>query len=317
MKYKRIIYMFLIGLSVVVAAFVAANAADDSIEITASIDKNVFNIGDRIVLNVIVEDTSGYEIRFPEIVEKTGELDFVGSKPSPRKWNEPKKMGRKYEFTVYDAGTYVIPPVPVEFKTPEAETWMVKESPQVPLEVKSLLIEDASASYIKPIKGLLPYGNRFRKILIAVLSVLILAGAGLFIWMRKRRSIPREKVKEIIPAHIIAYEELSRLQAMNLPEKGLIKEYYTRLSDILRRYLENNFLLRAPEMTTEEFMETARASSDLNDRHKEYLERFLSHSDMVKFAKYGPTKLEMIDSFKLAEEFVRETAREEKESVSC
>jgi hypothetical protein len=99
---------------------------------------------------------------------------------------------------------------------------------------------------------------------------------------------------------------------MDLPGKGQVKEYYTRLSDIVRHYLENRFSYRAPEMTTEEFLSFVRGSSRLAGKHKELLADFLSKCDMVKFAKYGPTPIEILDSFKAAESLVEQTKEEEK-----
>jgi hypothetical protein len=114
-------------------------------------------------------------------------------------------------------------------------------------------------------------------------------------------------------AHEIAYEELAKLKAMDLPAKGMIKEYYIRLSDIARRYIENRFSYRAPEMTTEEFLNYIKISGELGPEHRDLLKNFLTQCDMVKFAKYGPTPLEILDSFKLAEKFVDQTKLVEKE----
>ncbi|MFC1480537.1 hypothetical protein ACFL5Y_03735 [Candidatus Omnitrophota bacterium] len=101
---------------------------------------------------------------------------------------------------------------------------------------------------------------------------------------------------------------------MDLPGQGRIKEYYVRLSDIVRHYLEDRFSFRAPEMTTEEFMERVKNSSEMLKKHKELLGDFLSHCDMVKFAKYGPTSLEMLDSFQSAERLVDQTRIREEEA---
>ncbi len=104
-----------------------------------------------------------------------------------------------------------------------------------------------------------------------------------------------------------ANDRLDMLQAKQYPEKGMIKEYYTELSDILRRYIEERFALNAPEMTTEEFLGSLRMSSALNDDEKMRLSRFLSGCDLVKFAKHRTTLAEMKDGFVLVRDFVRST----------
>jgi hypothetical protein len=64
-------------------------------------------------------------------------------------------------------------------------------------------------------------------------------------------------------------------------------------------------------MTTEEFLSTIKDSRAFKDEHRELLKEFLSNCDMVKFAKYGPTSLEVLDSFKAARHLVDETKHEE------
>jgi len=146
-----------------------------------------------------------------------------------------------------------------------------------------------------------------------VVGIAILIGAGItaYILLRGReREVPQIPPR---PAHEIAYEQLKELKRMDLPGQGRIKEYYTILSDIIRHYLENRFLLRAPEMTTEEFIQEAGRSPKIGAEQKKLLKEFLSHCDMVKFAKYGPTLLEMLDSYREAENFIDQTRLVEKE----
>ncbi|MDD5634688.1 MAG: hypothetical protein PHW46_05385, partial [Candidatus Omnitrophica bacterium] len=127
------------------------------------------------------------------------------------------------------------------------------------------------------------------------------------IWYANKKEMFGKRTKKIKSADEIAYEQLTILKNKELPKKGLIKEYYTELSDIIRHYLENRFNFRAPEMTTEEFLESVKRSPELSIEHRGLLQDFLSQCDMVKFAKYGPTQLEMLDSFKAAERFIDQT----------
>ena len=83
------------------------------------------------------------------------------------------------------------------------------------------------------------------------------------------------------------------------------------LSDIVRRYLENRFNLRAPEMTTEEFLNGVKDNKALSYEHKSLLREFLLHCDLVKFAKYEPPEKEADLSFKSAKELIDQTKGEE------
>lgn len=146
---------------------------------------------------------------------------------------------------------------------------------------------------------------------IVVISALLLAGA---VWFLKRRpKFPLRKDADILlkPAWVVARELLNRLREKDFPAKGMIREYYFELSYILRRYIEDRFLLRAPEMTTEEFLESLKDSSALSGQQKENLQGFLTGCDMVKFARYSAGREEMDKSFELVEKFVDETILKE------
>jgi len=151
-------------------------------------------------------------------------------------------------------------------------------------------------------------------LILIVAGVLLLLAAGLWYWKRKYSSRPPRPAPVVLPPPwTIAREKLKSLMAEDLPAKGLIKEYYSRLSDIVRQYMEDRFNLRAPEMTTEEFLFSLRSSSQLNTVQKEALKDFLTCCDMVKFAKYSSHAQEMAQSFVLAEKLIDETAQDKAE----
>jgi hypothetical protein len=79
------------------------------------------------------------------------------------------------------------------------------------------------------------------------------------------------------------------------------------LSDIVRTYIEARFEIRAPEMTTEEFLIFTYASEKLNDKQRAFLGELLQSSDMVKFAKFVPSMDHARDNLRLARTFIEET----------
>ena len=119
---------------------------------------------------------------------------------------------------------------------------------------------------------------------------------------------PTLKKPEIIKSPWeIALERLKGLLAKNLMANGKIKEFYSGLGDIVRHYIEDRYLLKAPEMTTPEFLEHIKRESPLKADHKVLLKDFLHCCDMVKFAKYGPTEKEIESSIDAAKKFIEET----------
>jgi len=136
--------------------------------------------------------------------------------------------------------------------------------------------------------------------------MLILAGAGAAFFLFKRK----KKQKIIIlprPAHEIAYEALYALKQKEYLKNREFNLYYIELSDIVRRYLENRFDLRAPQMSTEEFLNSVKNNKALSYEHKSLLRDFLFHCDLVKFAKYEPNEKEANLSFESAKKLIDQT----------
>jgi hypothetical protein len=145
-----------------------------------------------------------------------------------------------------------------------------------------------------------------------LLIVLVIAGIALLIfcvwyWRHRRRVYPKKI--EIKPPWEIAYQRLQDLRQRDLFGQGMAKEHFTELSDITRKYIEGRFDIHTPEMTTEEFLEFVKNSPLIQTKHKEILKSFLRLSDMVKFAKYGPSANEAGQSFELVKRFVDETQK--------
>jgi hypothetical protein len=124
-----------------------------------------------------------------------------------------------------------------------------------------------------------------------------------------------------IPPHERAYRELEWLLGQGFIDRGELKEFFFHLSRILREYIEGRFGLRAPELTTEEFLielirkkpgeesAPARTPDDggIPRDHQPLLRDFLERADLVKFAKYTPGREEIEGSFEASKRFIEAT----------
>ena len=281
-----------------------AFAREKDIDIFSSVDKDAVYVGDKIKLNVIAENASSYDVVLPEKPENLGEFEFVESRAL-------NTTGREYMMSIYTTGTHVVPPVPVKCrKMPDGE-WKELLSHQFPIEVISTLTGEEKD--IVDIKGLAEFGKNIKR-LIRFLLILVFVGAvGCMLWLIKKKVDEHMERQARKTPYEIAYEALIKLRNENLPKQEKIKEYYTGLSDIVRYYLEGRFAFRAPEMTTEEFLEDIKKSQVMEPAHKDLLKNFLSHCDMVKFARYGPTPLEMVDSMSAVEKLLDQTRKREEQ----
>ncbi len=138
-------------------------------------------------------------------------------------------------------------------------------------------------------------------------AVIAVAAVMVIIVLRRRVRSNQSNVDAHLPAHAIAFGELEELAGDRLPEKGEVKIFYQRISDILRRYIENRFGLRAPEQTTEEFLVGLDAETTLDKSFKPLLRKFLVQCDLVKFAEHRPDREDIDKTFENCRAFIEKT----------
>jgi hypothetical protein len=139
--------------------------------------------------------------------------------------------------------------------------------------------------------------------LLWTLGALALAAliAGLLIWLKRRRE--NRPLPPPIPPHVRALERLQEaLGLLAQPEPFVVA-----VSNTLRLYLEERFEFRAPERTTEEFLNELHINPLLLPRQKQSLSDFLERCDLVKFARYEPGEPELLDLHAAAVHLVEET----------
>lgn len=170
----------------------------------------------------------------------------------------------------------------------------------LPAQAGSTNLLDAD---IRPLKGPVEIAGSYDW-LWWVLAVLAAAVVGWFLWQRFRLKKNVMKAAVVVPPHRRAKDRLRGAgELMSDPYR-----FCSLVSDVLRAYVEERFELKAPERTTEEFMEELRASTKLRGDHKLLLEDFLSRCDLVKFARFEPTVPELEALLDSAYRFVEETA---------
>jgi hypothetical protein len=159
---------------------------------------------------------------------------------------------------------------------------------------------------IHDIKGLVPLPQSYWW-LWALLALVALAVVAWLWWRRRKPAAPPAIRTPVLTPFDLAVQAFRRLLEDQLIERGLPDEFYTRLSDIVRHYLEGRFHLRAPERTTEEFLYEVSRDHTLAQEHKDLLGRFLEECDLVKFARHRPASADMKRAFDAAEKFVNDT----------
>lgn len=173
----------------------------------------------------------------------------------------------------------------------------------VALQVVSGLGEKPAEAQLRPLQGIVPVRPPWLRFLPWALGALglALAAAGLYWWLRRRKRRRDVAAGEELP-HLWAKREIERLEGQKIFEKGKVKDFYFRLSEILRRYLEAIRGFPAAEYTVEEI---ARYVHEEQDRRLLVL---LRQADLVKFADATPTAARKDEELRAALEYVRATA---------
>ena len=133
--------------------------------------------------------------------------------------------------------------------------------------------------------------------------------AALIIWFRRRRKSHLVEPPKQTPEEI-AHAALAALLTEKLPSRGLVKEFYLRLTGIVRQFIEGTTGLRAPEQTTEEFLRAMRSKDVFTAERSIRLKEFLEAADMVKYAAQQPDETQIELSIMRAREFVDLTSTE-------
>lgn len=300
-----ILTIFLFGLSKT-----ELNAANGKISLEARVDKNKIKIGDLIQYSIIVARDENVNVEMPDLGANLGAFEIRNYNDlDPEKENGEIIQRREYTISTYDVGDYEIPPVTVRYSVGKDTVWKELTTETIKITVESL--KPSEAGDIRDIKPPLEIELDWMRIMRFVVAglIIVLIGILIFFYFKRRKEgkslLPhREKPKR--PPHEIALEELEQLLQEQLLEKGEIKQFYIRISEIIRRYVEGRFFIVAIEMTTAQLIDTM-IEAEVEKEDVQLVEDFLMQCDLVKFAKYIPTSEEHQKVIDQAFEIVNKT----------
>lgn len=210
------------------------------------------------------------------------------------------------------SGRQRIPPLRLEMldarasANPEARKPQEILTDEVPLEIAPVPVEQATAT-LRDARGELDpdVGKTSWVIIVGLAGGALVIGSGSILLFRAMRS--RRRVQQQRSAYEDAVTHLRRLEDKGAPDADSADAWFVELSAIVRRYLEGRYEIRAPELTTEEFLLVATARPELTSEHRKLLEAFLARCDRVKFAGYRPDAEESIATLAAARGFVEDT----------
>ncbi|MFH1937812.1 MAG: hypothetical protein ABIK52_09635, partial [Bacteroidota bacterium] len=282
---------------------------------TVTLDTNVMLIGDQVGLTLQFTGPSGAQLHWPSfpdtILEKIAVIDRSNIDTLVSGTGQTTAYSQQILLTSFDTGFYVIPPIPFYFRVLPDTTIHLVETRHHFLAVYTLAVDTTKP--IKPIKGPRKAPLTFRELLPWILAGLAAAGLIAFVihYLRKRRKnepLFRLRPRVQLHPHEIALQELEKLRIQKLWQQGKVKEYYSALTEILRKYIENRFSIPALESTSAEILRDLLEIPEVNRETWDQLGQLLMLADMVKFAKEKPAPAKNDESLEKGIQFVNDTA---------
>ena len=141
--------------------------------------------------------------------------------------------------------------------------------------------------------------------------ILVLWAVAYYLYLRLRDNKPiiaRIKIVKRLLPHQKAMKEIEQIKADKMVASEDQKEYYTKLTDTLRKYIEERYGFSAMEMTSSEII--ARLTSSGDQQSLDELRRLFMTADLVKFAKYSTMINENDANLVNAIDFINQTKQE-------
>jgi len=297
------------------------------VTLVLKLSRKEITIAEGIALVLEVTAPEDFEIELPRFGEKLEQFGITDYRVEPARLVDDDKTVtvRSYELEPFLSGDYRIPPMKIAFWKRPAEGEPDPSEPkrheieteELTVKVKSILPEKMAELDIEDIEPPVELPVESRAWLYAVVGLSVAAFGILLAIIAIRRRSRALEVAATMSADELAWRQVEELLAENLVEKGQLKPFYRRLSAILRTYIENRFGLRAPERTTEEFLEDLATTDALGPDHKRLLEDFLAHCDLVKFAELQPTSEQIQGTFDACKDFIESTKSRSPEEVAA
>jgi hypothetical protein len=242
-----------------------------------------------LLLTIRITAPSNLAVHLPMIEDRLQGFTLNGAfDREPQAANGQVLRERCLQLTPDPIGPYRIAPMAIrvqEAADPTAESTWFATRPMV-FEAAPL-VSSKNDAQMGSLRNPVPIYPETHTVLL-VIALLLLAGTtGFLLWKLSRRIHREIKLRRMSPRER-ALHELAELMARDLTGPAQVKEFYFELTMIVRRYIERAHGVRAPEQTTEEFLEAVSRDPRFTREVVARLRAFLQAADLVKFAAFQP-----------------------------
>jgi hypothetical protein len=303
--YRSIIWLLVLGWTHTAVAQV--------VTVRGSFGADSVMIGEQTRYRITVESADDVQIGLPVYSDTLSrEIEILQASDIDTTYRDGRRViSQEYLVTSFDPGWNTVPPQPVTFRTAGFADTVYTTA----LLLTVLAPDVDPAQPIKPIKPPVNTPLSLAEILPWLLygygAILVIAAMALLAWyyFRKKKDPEYFAAVPAEPAHLVAFRDLQKLEKDELPKRGMIKEYYTRLTEIIRVYITRQFDIHAMERTTSEILGEFAVRNTGDRELTGMLEGLLMLADLVKFAKEDPSHEENVMHLRNAMNFVEKTYR--------
>ena len=296
---------FLLGVFFV---FIVVNVQAQTISVVAYTDTTDYLVGDFINYEIEVVTRKNIEVISPSFPDTLSQLELIASEEPVLTEDEKSKTAiYKFIFAGYDSVQAVIPSVVVKYRIANDTSFKKIVIDSVVIQIHTVPV--STAEEIKDVKSpiTIPYNWMWLLLWVAIAVFLIVAGYFSYKkYNQKKSEQPIEKKIIIIPPHVKALAALEKLDNEQLWQKGFIKDYHSRITEIIRNYFEERFDLPAMELTTTETIHHLKSIKE-KENILDITYDFLSNADLVKFARFQPLESVNEEMMKQAKEIIQST----------
>ena len=264
-------------------------SAFSSAQVTSEIDTTKIRIGEQINYKIKVEADSSALVVFPE-----GQTFMPLEAVEVQKIDTTKKdakflLSRIYKLTQFDSGSFTIPSQKIII----GEKAFFTDSLRVAVNTIAVDTLKQKLYDIKPIIEVEKSGGNWWIWLLGILLAIALIAFLLYWFIWRKKPLTAEEEIALLPPYDRAKLALIKLEESQYLMRAEVKDYYSELTFIIRKYLDEKVYDRALESTTAELVNRLNLLKDGNqiDLSKDTiknLESILNRADLVKFAKSSP-----------------------------
>lgn len=296
----------------------AANIATKAhVSVTVEMDSNNILIGQQAHIALKVTANSGQRIVFPVFSQRQliPGVEVISEKLSEsQRLNEGKQtqVTKVYTITSFDTSFYYIPPFKVQV------AGKVYSSNSLALKVETMDVDTLHLDKFFGPKEIadVPFSWHDWTDLFgyAILLVFLLCLSGYILLQlhNKRPILKKFRIRPPLPPHQWAIKEIDKINHQKEVQEDT-KQYYTRLTDILRSYIQQRYGFNAREMTSAEIIDHLTKQKEASDIAE--LQQLFETADLAKFAKLRTQLNENDENLLRAVEFIKATKVENSEQT--